>query len=150
MENFFPALILVSFCSVIAYSQDRADSFFHLKEFPTEGLVLNSGWTFHAEDNQAYASYNYDGKDGIPINPALLLEQLPVVRRSGIGWFRLRLQVDSSLRNKTIGITLTMLGAAEIYVNEERVYQFGNVSTNYKRGTTQALYRRCFQSYTWQ
>jgi signal transduction histidine kinase len=140
MKNFFTLVIMVLLFSCIAHSQNPDDTIFHLKEFPAGGLILNRGWTFHPRDQMGYTKYDYNGKDGTPVNPVLLLDQLPVVKRSGIGWFRLKLQVDSSLRNKTIGMNLSMLGAAEIYLDGEQVYRFGNVSTNYSQEKTQAIY----------
>ncbi len=133
-------MLLLFHCNT--YAQNSGDSVFQLKELPDEGLLLNKGWTFHPGDDPAYATYDLNGKDGVPVNPALLLDQLPIVKNSGIGWFRLRLRVDPSLRNKTIGMTLSLLGAAEIYLDGDLVYQFGNVSTNYREEKTQAIYRR--------
>ena len=114
--RFFLLITLLSLFPGNPYAQNATDSVFHLKEIPKKGIVLNQGWTFHPGDDVAKKEYNYNGNNGIPLNPALQLDQLPEVRQSGIGWFRLKLNVDSSLRNKTLGITVSMLGAAEIYL----------------------------------
>ncbi|MFI5153091.1 MAG: ATP-binding protein [Chitinophagales bacterium] len=141
MKTIF-SIMLVLFCDII-YSQNLTDSIVQVREFPKSGLVLNTGWRFYPGDDTIYTRYDYNGTDGIPVNPALQLDQLPAgIIRSGIGWFCLRLQVDSSLRNKTVGITLSLLGAAEMYFNGERVYQFGNVGKNYDDEKTQAIYAR--------
>ncbi len=118
----------------------QSSDIFHIDSLSTEGVLLDKEWMFYSDDNGDYKRADFNTKDGVLVNPTLLLDQLPVVKRSGIGWFRLKLQVDSSLRNKTVGITLSMLGAAEMYLNGERVYQFGNVSTNYSEEKTQATF----------
>lgn len=135
--------LLQSFWSTLV-AQTNADSAFQLNDLPKDGLLLNSGWTFHPGDDFAYANYDYEGQEGIPVKPATVFGDLPTVKTSGIGWFRLRLQVDSSLRNQTIGMMLSLFGAAEIYLNGRLIYRFGAVSENYKQEKTQAVYGRAF------
>jgi signal transduction histidine kinase len=140
MKIFYSFILFLFLSAGKIFSQDTSVKVFHLGPLNTQGIILDKEWMFYSDDNGDYGRVDYNPKDGVPVNPTLLLDQLPVVKRSGIGWFRLKLQVDFSLRNKTVGITLSMLGAAEIYLNGERVYQFGNVSTNYSDERTQALY----------
>ena len=90
------------------------DSAFHLHHLPQEGLVLNKGWLFHADDDPGYKFFSYSGKQGISMNPALVLGQLPLVKEKGFGWFRLKLQVDTAFRNKTVGLSHSLFRAAEI------------------------------------
>lgn len=118
----------------------QAEPVFALDSLQKDGLVLNHNWLFYPEDNRAYANIAYKDGKGIPLNPALLLAQLPPVERSGIGWFRLVLDVDSSLQNKTVGMMISLFGAAEVYLNGQRVYQFGTVSKDHRREKTQAIY----------
>ena len=65
---------------------------------------MNVGWKFYAGDDYKYSKNDYEGAEGVAINPAMLITELPVVENAGIGWFRLTMQIDSSLRNKTIGV----------------------------------------------
>ncbi len=69
---------------------------------------------------------------------------MPEIKQHGIGWLRLRLQVDSSLYNKTIAIVLTFAGATEIYLNGKSIYRFGKVSENYKEEQTYLFFNRPF------
>ena len=139
MRKFWLIVIAGFLVSAIVHAQDGGDAAIQLKQFPKEGVLLDKGWTFYPGDDTSYAYYGYKGKSGVAINPCLLLDQLPEVRNSGLGWFRLKLKVDSSLRNKIIGITLSMLGAAEMYLNSELIYKFGDVSADYNLERTQAI-----------
>ena len=140
MKIFYSFTLFIFLLPGKIFSQGTSAKIFHLGRLNAEGILFDKEWMFYSDDNRDYGRIDYSAKNGVPVNPTLLLDQLPVVKHSGIGWFRLNLQVDSSLRNKTVGITLSMLGAAEMYLNGEQVYQFGNVSTNYREETTQAIY----------
>src|SRR4030095_5117236 len=102
-------LIAILFAESV-HSQIPGEITLKLSSIPPGGLLLKDGWTFHAVDDSNVAKYNYEASQGMSVNPTLQLDQIPVVRRSGIGWFRLKLDVDSSFQNKTIGINLSMLG----------------------------------------
>ncbi|MDQ6608966.1 MAG: hypothetical protein M3Y85_04010, partial [Bacteroidota bacterium] len=142
MKKCYLIFIAAFLLSPFAYAQNATDTAFHIEKFPEDGLVLDHNWTFYPKDDFNNAKPGYNAGPGITVNPALQLNQLPVVERSGIGWFRLTMQVDSSLRNKTIGMMLSLFGAAEIYLNGEKIYQFGEVSSNYKQEKTQAIFGR--------
>ena len=62
MKNFYPICLMVLFFNGIAHSQNPADTVIQIKEFPAEGLLLNSGWTFHPGDDTIYVRYNYNEK----------------------------------------------------------------------------------------
>jgi two-component system, NtrC family, sensor kinase len=134
--------LLAALPFLAAFSQQEKKTVLRLNALPQNGLVLDQAWTFHPADDRRYAFYAFEGEDGIPVNPALLLDRLPPVKKAGIGWFRLRLQVDSPLREQTIGLMLSLFGAAEIYLNGREVYRFGRVSGDYQTEKTQAIYAR--------
>ena len=135
---------MVILLSQVTHAQIAGESVLTVNEIPRSGLLLNSGWIFHPDDHPAYATNNSKSFNSIPVNPTLVLAELPVVQNSGIGWFCLNMQIAPALRNKTIGIMLSLFGAAEIYLNGERIYRFGVVSANYKQEKTQAIYGKPF------
>ncbi len=49
---------------------------------------------------------------------------------NGIGWFRLRLNVDESLDGQPLGLTISQPGASEVYVDGKLVQSFGAVSAD--------------------
>src|SRR5258705_13948002 len=79
-----------------AKAQDTAAGVFQLYKIPPEGLLLDKGWKFKAGDTTEWAKQEYNDQDWVSIDPALELHQLPQVREAGIGWFRVKFQVDSS------------------------------------------------------
>lgn len=133
---------VATFLILFASAQKTSNEALVLKELTDKGTVLNKGWTFHSGDDPRYAALNFEGGEGIPVDPTLWLGQLPAVKKAGVGWFRLKMQVDSSLKGKTVGVMLSLFGAAEIYLNGEQVYRFGRVSADYKSERTQAIYTR--------
>ena len=132
--------ILLSSCRAIG--QDTITSVFHLTKIPAEGLQLDKGWKFKAGDNPEWSKQEYDDKEWAYINPTHELHHLPVVREAGIGWFRLNLQVDSSLLGERTTMVVSNMGASEIYLNGELIYKFGFVSRDYKKEQTQFFLNR--------
>ncbi|MBD0349774.1 MAG: hypothetical protein ICV65_01330 [Flavisolibacter sp.] len=127
------------------FSQDATTSAaFYLQKLPPEGIVLDKGWKFHAGDNMEWAKADWDDKGWTPVDPTQELHHLPVVKQAGIGWFRLRLQVDSPLINKTIAVATSSLGASEIYLNGQLVHHFGIVSTDPAVEKTKYVYGKPF------
>jgi signal transduction histidine kinase len=114
-----------------ANAQDTADGIYHLSKIPPEGLELDKGWKFKAGDNPEWAQQDYYDKAWMSIDPTRELHYLPGVREAGIGWFRLKMQVDSSLLGETLSMVISTMGASEIYLNGQLLYQFGMVSRDY-------------------
>ena len=128
-------LFLVLF-TCYAKAQDTSNGIFHLHKIPPEGLLLGKGWKFKAGDKQEWSLPEYNDKDWAPIDPTLELHNLPEVREAGIGWFRLRLQVDSALRGESVTMIVWNLDASEIYQNGKLIYRFGVVSSDYLKEKT--------------
>ena len=108
MKNCYLLLIAVLSGANLAFAYNPPDSVIQIRQLPKEGIVLNAGWKFYAGDDYKYSKNDYEGAEGVAINPAMLITELPVVENAGIGWFRLTMQIDSSLRNKTIGVMLSL------------------------------------------
>lgn len=140
----FISLLLIFLHANACLSQNASEEIFHLDKLPPEGILLNKYWKFHEGDNPDWAKIDYADKDWVLVNPALPLYQLPLVKENEIGWFRLTLKVDSSLKNKIIGIVLSFGGAAEIYLNGKLFYRFGAVSKDYNTEQTRILRNRPF------
>jgi two-component system NtrC family sensor kinase len=113
---------------------------FLLNNIPTGGVLLDQGWKFHAGDNAEWANPDFNDQQWHPINPTLELSYLPQVKQAGIGWFRLKLQVDSSLTDKMLAMVIETIGASEIYLNGKLIYRIGTVSKDYKTERTHQLF----------
>ncbi len=108
----FLLVISVDYC----LAQNSTDHRFHLNNIPTEGVLSDKGWKFHAGDDAEWANPAFNDQQWQSINPSLELHHLPQVKEAGIGWFRLKLQVDSSLTGKALAMVIASLGASEIYI----------------------------------
>jgi sensor histidine kinase YesM len=135
------SLILTGKC----FSQTPASQIFHLDSIPSQsGVILDKGWKFHAGDDPKWAKVGYDDATWQPVDPTLGLHNLPIVKKAGIGWFRLKMKVDSSLLNERLAMELTTQGASEIYLDGALIYRFGTVSLDFKEEQTQFITYRPF------
>ena len=87
-------------------------------------------WKYHNGDNIAWADPAFDDSNWESANTRLIPGSLPKSGWNGIGWFRLRLEVDRALWNRQLTLIHAQAGAAEIYLDGERIYTFGKVGTS--------------------
>ncbi|QMU28182.1 hybrid sensor histidine kinase/response regulator transcription factor [Adhaeribacter radiodurans] len=91
-------------------------------------MELNRNWRFHPGDNDLWADPAFDDSKWQVLDPTQDVHYLKQLRAAEIGWFRLQLQVDSSLLNIPLAMTLSQLGASEIYLNGKLIHRLGVVS----------------------
>lgn len=92
-------------------------------------IYLSDLWRFQPGDNLEWALPEYDDSEWEDVSTLLGANQLPFLDWSGIGWFRLHIDVDESL----IGVPLALdvvaqSGASEMYVDGYLIFEFGHVS----------------------
>jgi len=126
------------------FTQGQGSDLFHLDSLGAKGIKLDKGWKFHAGDSAKWATPGYDDHHWQSVNPTLELHHLPEVKDAGIGWFRLKMIVDSSLFNENIAMVYTAHGASQVYLNGELLYKFGTVSSNYATERTRFVSYRPF------
>jgi len=122
--------IILVFCFLIpfaAFSIAGADSVFNINKIADEGVLLDKGWKFHAGDNSDWAKPGIDDSGWSAVDPSKDIYFLPQVRKAEIGWFRLKLNVDPSLFNKTLGLIVYQTGASDIYLNGKLIYHLGEI-----------------------
>ena len=112
----------------LAAAQPVAGRTVLLREMPATGLVLGSGWTFRAGDNQAWARPETNDQQWQPLNPALSLRQLPQEQQAGIGWLRLRFRLGPGLRHRALALGVFQYAASEVYFNGRLLGRYGTVS----------------------
>ncbi len=117
-------------------AQDDSTTFFHVGHIPQDGLILDKGWVYHSGDDSEWAKPGFNDSGWKIISPVEEIHHLPEVRNANIGWFRLKLKVDSAWFNKPFALLLSGLGAEEIYLNGNIMYKYGVVSDNYTDETT--------------
>ena len=103
---------------------------FRIDGLPKEGILLNQGWKWHAGDNPDFGKVDYDDSKWEGIDPGSTIHDLPQIRKETIGWFRLKIHVDSSLLKKTLAFFVDQSIASEIYLDGKLIKKFGVVSEN--------------------
>jgi serine phosphatase RsbU (regulator of sigma subunit) len=128
-------LLYISFCITL---NAQNDAVFNLDTLPGSaydasfndpGLSIKTGWKYHKGDDIKWASPSFSDNDWIYVNPSLDLNSIPEGTFEGIGWFRLHINVDSSLLNQTLGLMMTQSGASEIYLDGKLIHNFGKINT---------------------
>jgi serine phosphatase RsbU (regulator of sigma subunit) len=85
-------------------------------------------WRYHRGDNPDWAKYDYDDHDWELIISRLPGDRMPATGWDGKGWFRVELKVDSSVVGYPLAFGMYQTGAAEIYLDGERIFRFGRVA----------------------
>ena len=120
------------------------DAIVKIDSLPAQGILLDKGWKFYAGDDSAWASPEFNDNDWESINPTLDIRHIPQFQKTNIGWLRLKLQVDSSLKDEPLGMLLSQVGASEIYLDGRLLYKFGTVSSEKQYISTHYFLRQPF------
>lgn len=84
-------------------------------------------WRYHEGDDTAWARPDFHDGDWDLARTDLQHDNMPRSGWQGIGWFRLHLDVDSSLWQKPVMIMIFQAGNSSIYRDGELVYEGGTV-----------------------
>jgi signal transduction histidine kinase len=145
MKIFCCLLFGIFFFASSCFSQDSSDYAFHIGKIPPEGIVLNKGWKFHSGDNPQWANPNFDDNNWVDLSPDIDVHHLLKQNKdAGIGWFRLKIKIDSSLQDSSFALVISQVVASEIYLNGQLIYRFGTVSSDYRKEETYTLRDRPF------
>lgn len=88
----------------------------------------DENWLFHDGDDTAWANPAYNDSGWQYLHPYLSLNEQADKKFSGLGWFRLHIVVDNSLKNYPLAFSVKHDGASEIYLDGDRLVQYGRVS----------------------
>ena len=137
------SLLWISFTVQTATGQE---TFFQFDELDVEELsresmtgsdrliYISDRWKFMSGDNPEWSKPNFEDSDWSVISSNLTVADLSFVDWEGIGWFRKKLRVSQELAGKPLALVIDRhLGASEIYLNGEKVYELGRFSTNPNR-----------------
>jgi hypothetical protein len=86
-------------------------------------IVYPNFYKYHTGDDTTWAQPEFDDSDWEQIE----IDEFPLDRWQGIGWFRYVLEVDSVLQNSPLGLAMEYAGAIEFYLDGKLLYQFGKV-----------------------
>lgn len=94
-------------------------------------IYIQDLWKFKVGDSLAWADPEYDDSNWDYLSTNLSQADLSFTDWSGIGWFRKQFKVHPNLRGEPIALIVErLLGASEIYLNGEKIYELGDFSTD--------------------
>ncbi|WP_435357769.1 histidine kinase [Emticicia sp. SJ17W-69] len=121
------SLILLAIFHLGVYAQNEV---FRIDSIPQQGILLDKGWKFHAGDNPDFAKPDFDDSKWESIDPTKDIDELPEIKKAEIGWFRIKLNFDSTLKNTILSLYTYQNIATEFYQNGRFIGNFGKVSQN--------------------
>ncbi|HQT92522.1 MAG: hypothetical protein B7X11_04390, partial [Acidobacteria bacterium 37-65-4] len=92
---------------------------------PKDVLGIQYGWRYHPGDDSAWSRRDFDDSSWEILNSRLDADNLPIGGWTGKGWFRLNLDVDSSLWNMPVALNFRQAGSSEVYVDGKLKYVVG-------------------------
>jgi class 3 adenylate cyclase len=121
--------------------------------YTSGGRSLDHGWLFKEGDNPAMGDNGHDDGGWSVVNSRLdslvsgrafykikEASGKPYYNFSGVGWFRMHIEADTSITNMPLALTLTHYGASEIYLDGQRIKKYGIIngkdSSEYMNPTT--------------
>ena len=104
----------------------QVTSAFVIHKLPQQGVLLDKNWKWQAGDNPQWAKPEFDDRRWQPIDPTKDIMDLPQVRRSSVGWFRLRFSLKDSIPHQ-LALMVWQAGASEIYLDGKLIHQLGKL-----------------------
>ena len=93
-------------------------------------VILDSCWVYHQGDSTIWAESGYDDSHWISFNPSINYVNSIPEDFQGKAWFRLHLNLDSSLLDKNVSFRIQHVGASEIYINGVFIQRLGKMGND--------------------
>ncbi len=107
--------------SLLVITQTRLDS-------AKANISLNGEWKFHPGDDTAWAEKNYNDTNWSTLKNNFYMDSIKTGTWTGIGWFRKKFKIDSTMFHKPAAFIVTQRGASEFYLNGKLIKKFGTIS----------------------
>lgn len=130
--NVFAALLLLTFTAVVQASQfdARVEVSMVSLDNPYRVIPLPSSWNYASGDNPDWRLPDFDHSGWEQVSTSITVNDLQFADWTGIGWFRLTIDADSSIVGHPLSLeVITQNGAAEVFLNGEQLYEFGRVGS---------------------
>ena len=99
---------------------------FNLNKLSKQDTLL-SGWKFHTGDNKQWAAPAFDDSKWKATDPGQDITGFSELKKAGIGWIRLHIKVDSSLKKEQLTAWVFQYTASEIYLNGKLIRKYGTI-----------------------
>ena len=96
------------------------------------GFSIVNGWRYKSGDDSTWAARDFNDAGWEIVNSRMNTDNLPPDGWTGIGWFRLHLNIDSTLLNYPLAFNLYQIGGSEVFLDGIPLYAFGVVGHSEK------------------
>ena len=96
----------------------------YIEDFHSEWFSTNN-WKYHPGDDVRWKETTFNDSNWIFFRTDFNLDSVSKGEWQGIGWFRLKLVIDSSLYNQSLALVMAHFGASEIYLDGKLINQYG-------------------------
>jgi serine phosphatase RsbU (regulator of sigma subunit) len=96
----------------------------------TKGVMITSGWKYHPGDSVVWADPDYNDSNWEVTTTTLNPGDHPLSGWNGIGWFRIKVNMDSALLQNSFMFNLWQAGASEIYLDGKLLNISGKVGSS--------------------
>ncbi|MCH8558967.1 MAG: hypothetical protein LAT84_14185, partial [Balneolia bacterium] len=132
--SFLIIAFAVWFFPVDGYSQEQALPQLTADMVNENGVLVFSSseeWKYQPGDDLQWADPEFDDSGWYALTPGGLgIDAMPDSLWNGYGWWRYTFTADSSFYNENWNLYFNGRGAAEVFLDGQRVHQFGNFSTD--------------------
>lgn len=131
-ESIYRFLFLTIFWVFVSHNVSFGQKLkvFTLDSLPDGKFINLPVWLYHPGDDLNWAKPGYQDDDWDTLATELKLSNKNEDFFPGIGWFRLHIEIDSSLMNKTFALTMNQRGASQVYHNGDLIKESGTIGTN--------------------
>ena len=130
--HYLPAILL--FISGILllpqFGRAQNNTTYKIERLPDSPTEVEGSWLYHPGDDTAWSSYRCPDSHWDTIPTDLDLTGKDSTFFPGIGWYRLHIEIDSSLLNRIVALSFTQRGASEIYHNGVLIEKIGLIGTD--------------------
>jgi len=95
-------------------------------------ITLHDGWYYHGGDNKDWAQPGTDDTTWETTNLLLGANNGHRLNFNNIGWFRLHLNIDSSLVGEQLALSVDQAGASEIYIDGKLLVSYGEIGNSHE------------------
>ncbi len=99
-----------------------------------KNVILDKGWKYFIGDAQEFSLKNYNDSAWRKTPKARIptMVEIPMNELKGIGWFRLRFRLDTSLTSEHHMMQFIPIGACEVYLDGKKILTHGKVGSSLK------------------
>ena len=94
---------------------------------------FNGEWKYHPGDDITWAEKNYNDTGWVKLKNNFYMDSIKTGTWKGIGWFRKKFSIDSTMFNKPVAFLVDQRGASEFYLNGKLVKKFGTIDKDIEK-----------------